>query len=120
MTRTGHCLCGAVHFTITAEPVACRACWCRDCQHLAANGTVNILVPTEALEVSGALSGFTKIADSGNEVVRQFCPGCGSQLFVRNAGRPHLTVVRVGNLDDPSSVRPSGNIWTTSAPAWGC
>ena len=43
-TRLGKCLCGAVRFRLSAEPVATRICWCRDCQHLAANGTVNIMV----------------------------------------------------------------------------
>ena len=48
-TRTGRCLCGAVSFTLAVEPLATRVCWCRDCQHLAANGTVNLVVPAEAL-----------------------------------------------------------------------
>jgi len=46
--RTGHCLCGAVSFQITAEPLTTRVCWCRDCQYLSANGTVNLIVPTAA------------------------------------------------------------------------
>jgi len=29
-------------------------------------------------------------------------------------------VVRVGNLDDPSSVKPTANIWADSAPTWAC
>jgi hypothetical protein len=29
-------------------------------------------------------------------------------------------VVRVGNLEDPSCVRPTTNIWSASAPAWAC
>ena len=29
-------------------------------------------------------------------------------------------VVRVGNLDDPSSIRPTMNIWAGSAPGWAC
>jgi hypothetical protein len=118
--RTGHCLCGAVTFRVTAEPLATRVCWCRDCQHLAANGTVNIMVAAEALVVSGAISEHTKKADSGNEITRQFCPGCGTHLFAKSSARPQFRVVRVGNLDEPSSIRPHMNIWTSSAPGWAC
>ena len=118
--RTGHCLCGAVSFTLTTDPLATRVCWCRDCQHLAANGTVNLLVPAEALSVSGELSEYTKTADSGNSITRQFCPQCGTQLFAKSSGRPQFRVVRAGNLDEPSSIQPDMNIWTASAPAWAC
>jgi hypothetical protein len=118
--RTGRCLCGAVSFTLAGEPLVTRVCWCRDCQHLAGNGTVNMLVATEALAVSGPMAEYTRQADSGNQVTRQFCPTCGTQLFARADVRPQFRVVRVGNLDDPSSVRPAMNIWTSSAPRWAC
>ena len=94
--RTGRCLCGAVTFSLKAEPLAARICWCRDCQHLAANGTVNVLVATEALVVSGALAEYVKVADSGNQITRQFCPRCGTQLFGLSSGRPQFRVVRSG------------------------
>jgi hypothetical protein len=118
--RTGRCLCGAVTFKLTAEPVATRICWCRDCQHLAANGSVNLMVPTEALSVSGQVSEYTRQADSGNQITRQFCQHCGSHLFASSSARPQFRVVRAGNLDEPSSIRPDTNIWTSSAPAWAC
>jgi hypothetical protein len=118
--RTGHCLCGAVSFTLSVEPLATRVCWCRDCQHLASNGTVNILVPADALAVSGTLAEHTKKAESGNEVTRQFCPTCGTHLFAKSSGRPLFRVVRTGNLDEPSSIKPSMNIWAASAPSWAC
>jgi hypothetical protein len=118
--RNGHCLCGAVSFTITSEPVATRVCWCRDCQHLSANGTVNLLVPVESLTIIGPLSEHTKIADSGNTITRQFCPDCGTHLFAKSSGRPQFRVVRAGNLDQPSTIKPSMNIWAASAPIWAC
>jgi len=119
-TRTGRCLCGAVRFTLTSEPVATRICWCRDCQHLSANGSVNLLIAADALSWSGELASYTKTADSGNEVIREFCPGCGMHLFARSSARPQFRVVRAGNLDEPSSIQPTMNIWTASAPAWAC
>jgi hypothetical protein len=117
---TGSCLCGAVTFKLATEPLATRICWCRDCQHLAANGTVNIIVAADALLISGALAEHTKTADSGNQVTRQFCPNCGTHLFAKSSARPQFRVLRVGNLDDPSSIQPNMNIWASSAPTWAC
>lgn len=119
-SRSGQCLCGAVRFNLSAEPVAARICWCRDCLHYAGNGTVNAMYPAEAVTVSGSLAEYARRADSGNTVTRQFCPTCGTHLFAMNSARPHLRVVRVGNLDDPSSVAPAMNMWAASAPVWAC
>ncbi|WKE67113.1 GFA family protein [Gallaecimonas kandeliae] len=118
--RTGRCLCGAVHFRLAAEPLAARVCWCRDCQHIAANGTVNLVVPAESLAVSGTLAEYSSTADSGNTITRQFCPGCGCHLFAQSSARPQFRVVRAGNLDEPSSIKPGANIWSDSAPSWAC
>ena len=118
--RIGRCLCGAVRFTLSAEPLTVRVCWCRDCQHLSANGTVNMIVPTSALAVTGPLSEHTKPAHSGNRITREFCSVCGTHLFARSDARPQFRVVRIGNLDDRSSIRPQVNIWTASAPEWAC
>lgn len=118
--RTGACLCGQIRYRLTAEPVASRICWCRDCQRLAANGTVNLMVASDAIELTGTPSAYVRQAHSGNAVTRRFCPGCGAHLFADSSGRPGLTVVRVGTLDDPSSVTPTANIWAASAPGWAC
>ncbi|MBB6588040.1 GFA family protein [Ralstonia solanacearum] len=118
--RTGGCLCGKVRYRLMAEPVAARICWCRDCQHISSNGTVNAIVPSSAIEISGSPAEHTTTADSGNQVLRRFCPQCGSHLFADSTGRPGLTVVRLGTLDDPSSIKPSANVWSASAPMWAC
>ena len=118
--RTGQCLCGAVKFRLNAEPLAVRVCWCRDCQHLAANGTVNMMVAADQLEVTGETAVYRSQADSGNQMSRHFCPQCGAHVFASSAARPQFRVLRVGALDDPSSVKPTANIWAASAPAWAC
>lgn len=120
MDRSGQCLCGAVKFTLTAEPLGTRLCWCRDCQHIAANGTVNMVVAAEALQLSGETRAYQSVADSGNQMSRHFCPQCGTHVFASSSARPQFRVVRVGTLDDPGSVAPSANIWADSAPDWAC
>jgi len=118
--RTGRCLCGQVKFRLTADPLVARICWCKDCQHIAGNGTANMLVPADALHIEGNLSDYVSRADSGNEMRRQFCPHCGTHMIASTPTRPTVRVVRIGNLDDPSSVAPTMNIWTSSAPEWAC
>ena len=118
--RSGRCLCGAVSFHLNAEPLFVRICWCRDCQRISANGTVNLLVTSDALEISGQTSEFVRMADSGNKIIHRFCPRCGIQLFANSPARAQFTVLRAGTLDDPSSVQPKVNIWSGSAPVWAC
>lgn len=118
--RTGGCLCGQVRYRLIGEPVVSRICWCRDCQYIAGNGTANAIFPTDAIEITGEAAAFASTADSGNQVCRRFCPHCGCHLFADNTGRAGFTVVRVGTLDDPSSVTPVANIWAASAPGWAC
>ena len=118
--RSGRCLCGAVSYHFSGEPIAARVCWCKDCQHIASNGTVNAIVNTDSLTINGELSEFTSVAASGNQIRRRFCPACGSHLFANSSARPQFTVVRIGTLDEPSSISPTMNIWIQSAPTWAC
>ena len=117
---TGGCLCGEVRYEITAAAGPSRICWCRDCQRISSNGTVNDIFPSDSIKISGEPGKHEKTADSGNTVTRRFCANCGTQLFSDSSGRPGLTVVRVGTLDEPSVVKPTTNIWVASAPSWAC
>ena len=116
----GGCLCGQVRFTIEAEPLGARMCWCRDCQRIASgSATVNVLFPESAVHYTGEITTLDLVADSGNRVRRGFCPQCGAQLYsktVEPAGQPMR--VRAGTLDDPELCAPSAVIWADSAPSW--
>ncbi len=120
MTHTGQCLCGAVRFTIDAEPLGARMCWCRDCQRIASgSATVNVLFPEDAVRYQGEMGTFEMIADSGNTVERGFCMSCGAQMYsktVKPSGLPMR--IRAGTLDDPEIMAPQAVIWTESAPSW--
>lgn len=117
---TGGCLCGAVRFECGEAPIATRACWCRDCQYLAAgNATVNAIFRGAAFRATGEVRDHVSRADSGTVMRRAFCTACGTPLFSRSESRPGLVVIRVGGLDEPARYRPEGFIWTASAPPWG-
>ena len=117
---TGGCLCGAVRYESSGEPVFSLLCHCRDCQRN--NGTAYtaaVRVPAAGFRVTkGEPKLYIKTADSGNQVSRVFCPECGSPLFLRVSTRPDLVGIRVGTLDDPSWFRPEADIFVRSAQPW--
>jgi len=121
MAIQGGCLCRAVRYESTAEPKITRVCWCRVCQYLGAgSGTVNVFFPTDTFAVRGETHTHRSVADSGNVILRRFCPHCGTPLFTAAEARPHIIGVRAGTLDDPNLVQPALTIWAASAPRWAC
>lgn len=121
MPMNGQCLCGAVRFQASEDPLATRVCWCRVCQYIGAGGgTVNALFRRDAVRIDGALQEYACLAESGNHMHRQFCGRCGTHLFAYAEERSNLLVVRVGGLDDREAVRPTSAIWVASAPSWSC
>ena len=115
------CLCKAVRYRVTAEPITTRVCWCRLCQYIGAGGaTVNVCFPAAAVTIEGTLTEFRGVADSGNVMHRTFCPVCGTQVTSAAESRPHLLFLRAGTLDDPEVARPAMTIWTSTAPSWAC
>jgi hypothetical protein len=119
MTITGGCRCGAVRYTIEAEPLFSRHCWCRDCQYFGAgSGTVNVFFPSEAVAVEGTLADYPSHADSGTPMHPQFCPSCGTPMFTQAETRRNYIGVRAGTFDGPDLGKPEMTIWTKSAPSW--
>jgi hypothetical protein len=120
MPHTGRCYCRQVCYTIDANPVGARTCWCRDCQYIASgSATNNVLFPVESVSFTGEIGRIEKIADSGNRVERGFCPKCGSQLFSRTLEPTGAPIrIRAGTLDDTELMAPQNVIWVDSAPSW--
>ena len=83
---SGKCLCGNVSYQCHSEPKAVFNCHCEDCRR--ATGSVfgtNLFVPEAKVEISGAVSSYSHISDSGSTMTKRFCPNCGSLLFGSNS-----------------------------------
>ncbi len=120
MAHSGQCLCGAIRFTIDAEPLGARMCWCRDCQRIASgSATVNVLFDENSVHYRGHMTTLRLTADSGNTVERGFCPTCGAQMYSKTVVPPGMPMrVRTVTLDDPELMAPTAIIWADSAPSW--
>lgn len=115
---TGGCMCRAVRYECSAQPVFMGICHCRDCQR--ATGTAfsaGMLVPHNAVTITGNVKYYDVTGDSGITVSRGFCPTCGSRLFSKRP-IPKLIGITAGSLDDPSWFQPRMNFYTASAQPW--
>ncbi len=117
---SGGCACGAIRYEGSTAPIAVLNCYCRDCQRSSGTGLSTVaIVPTDSLRLlRGTPRQHTSIADSGNEVKREFCPECGTPLFARGGIPSQLMAIKVGSLDDPGWCVPTLDIWTQSAQPW--
>jgi hypothetical protein len=115
----GGCLCGAVRYTTSAAPEFVGLCHCTDCQkHSGSAFAIVGRLPKTALQIQGTIKAFSKLGDSGNPILRHFCPECGSSIFEEPKARPGMTNLHAGTLDDPSSVAPTLEIYCDSALPW--
>ena len=115
----GGCLCGQVRYSGDAESTFVGVCHCKDCQKETGTAfNTAIGMPQSALSIQGSLKTYTKKADSGQDVVRQLCPNCGSTILSELLAIPGIWFLRVGTLDDNSWVKPIMEIYCDSKQFW--
>jgi hypothetical protein len=115
----GGCLCGAVRYTVKAEPALVGICHCRDCQKFTGSAfSFLVAVPLAALDMEGTFKSFSKPGDSGQPITRRFCPECGSSISEEAVTRPGLVLINAGTLDDPTLVTPTLEIYCGRELPW--
>lgn len=119
MSLTGSCLCGAVTYEASAEPVFSGHCHCTDCQKETGCGHLTVAaVPDATVKITGPITNFTKLSASGQPTERTFCSKCGTTVLSRPRSMGGITLLRAGTLDDPSQIVPSMSIYASRAHAW--
>ncbi len=116
----GGCMCGSIRFEIDAAPIGAGYCYCRDCQTISggAPGAVIVFPRIAYRSVGRVPHEFRSVSDRGTEIVRVFCPTCGTHISAQNALHDEIIPIRAGVLDDPSIFRPSASLWLRSAQPW--
>lgn len=118
-TRTGGCLCEAVRYTVSGDPVAQAVCHCTHCQKQSGSAfSIIIGFPDAAVSVEGDLTIYADQGESGNPVGRRFCGKCGSPIISDVAVTPGITWIKAGTLDDPKHLAPAMHVWGKSKQDW--
>jgi hypothetical protein len=106
MTKAeGGCLCGALRYEVTDQPVRVTMCHCKFCQR--ATGGAYLVEPIYEENKFAILKGTPKIyshvsAGSGKDVHVHFCDHCGTKLFLTFERFEGAVGIYGGTLDDPN------------------
>ncbi|MCG8590212.1 MAG: GFA family protein [Proteobacteria bacterium] len=116
---TGSCLCGAIRYEVTGEPVWAHNCHCRRCRKI--RGTAfasNLFVPLADFRFAQGedLLGSYKLPEA-ERFTHVFCRTCGSSLPFRNEARG-VAVIPMGSLDDDPGREPGAHIFVASKANW--
>ena len=113
----GGCLCGAITYEVSSDPLNMWNCHCDDCRKMTgASFATNVFVKLEDLTITkGTPTTYQHSAESGNIKTFEFCSMCGSQVLGHISARPEIRAVRVGSIDDASFVRPWANCYSSKA-----
>lgn len=104
-SHEGGCLCGAVRYAVTAEPLHTTICHCTFCQRLTGSAfLVEPIFRAADLVLSGEPPKvYSRLSDgSGKRVDIHFCGRCGTHLHLSFERFPGYLGLCGGTFDDPN------------------
>jgi hypothetical protein len=107
-TRSGSCLCGAVHFTTSGDLRDVVACHCSQCRKQTGLFYAATNAELAEFEVSGEANVTWYRASPGAR--RGFCATCGSALFWQADGASYLSIM-AGAFEQPTGLRLTSHIF---------
>jgi hypothetical protein len=112
----GGCLCGAIRYRSTVNPIRGVICHCSMCRkHSGAPALAFFHFPAESFTW---VKGKPKRYRSSRYAERGFCPDCGSILTMHEEVLDDRVQVTAGSLDHPESVNPDDHVWTQDQLPW--
>ncbi len=116
----GGCACGAVRYRLRSAPMFVHCCHCRDCQRQTGSAfVINALIETDRItSLSGDPKPVSMPTESGRPHEIHRCSACGTAVWSDYGGRSALRFVRVGTLDDPTTLPPDVHIYVRSKLPW--
>lgn len=98
--KTGHCMCGAVHFVARNVTTNFSSCYCKTCQRWVGGPFRGVLVANEDLSFEGEENIQTFASSRFAE--RANCKTCGSAIYWKLTSGPYVgkTGLSLGLFDD--------------------
>ncbi|PPQ68691.1 hypothetical protein CVT24_007576 [Panaeolus cyanescens] len=125
--RKGSCLCQAIKYEVTGEPITFRICHCGNCKKASGSSFMsNLFFTGKQIRI---LTGEDKMkfypdrnTSSGHALNRHFCTECGSNVFLTptspQAIAKDVKIVTTGTLDDPFSTPVKAELFPEQKADW--
>jgi hypothetical protein len=117
----GRCHCGFINYEAEVIPESASICHCTDCQLLSGTAFRTSVVADAGnfRLLSGELTTYVKVGDSGRRRAQTFCPTCGSPIYSTSADdRRSGYNIRIGTISQRDQLVPRAQIWCRSAQPW--
>jgi hypothetical protein len=112
----GRCLCGAVRYRISSEPLSQSLCHCPSCRLAAGASPVGWLVVRR--QAFAFVLGQPVRYGSSTTVERTFCAVCGTALTYEETTSPDTIDVTSATLEDQTMFAPTREVWVEYRPRW--
>ena len=112
----GGCLCGAVRYRVTGEPMGSMVCHCQTCRRVSGAPVVAwVTFPTAQFQL---LRGQPSEFHSSAPVRRTYCAACGTPLAYEHADGAGFVDITTCSLDNPNLFPPTHHSWLSHDLAW--
>jgi hypothetical protein len=116
---SGGCLCGALRYEATAEPLYAGLCYCADCRKASGSGFIPFMGFRAAdIVIAGAARQSHVPSFNGGTATRNRCSHCGSLVFGGEYGTSDEYTIYAGSLDEPARFVPTMALFVRDRPAW--
>jgi len=75
---------------------------------------VRALFLKEHVRIAGEVTEFA----SSDDLIRKFCPRCGSQIFAERKSRPDAIAIALGSFDELDGIFPTEHVWVSDRQEW--
>ncbi|MFO1201966.1 MAG: GFA family protein [Tabrizicola sp.] len=113
---SGRCLCGAVTYRCSKEPLWQSHCHCESCRRATASGFTSFFGMRDGAWAWTGAKSATFASSPGTW--RDFCPTCGTQMAYRSDKYPGECHFYAATLDDPSGYVPTCHVHTDEMLPW--
>ena len=119
-SKTGGCMCGAVRYEVSGEPIWVGHCHCVSCRrHTGAPVVTFVCFKKEQVAFT---KGERRIYNSSPGVGRAFCGQCGTPLTWEGQSevpeRGMIVEFHISTLDDPDAFIPTNHLFYPERIAW--
>jgi len=76
-------VCGNLRYAADTEPIFTAVCHCKTCQKQTGTAfRITVAVPRPAVSLQSLQKTYTRMGDSGPQVINRFCPDCGATVVI--------------------------------------